>query len=64
MAKIATGPPASSGPEEGRSMRSTTDSANRKQIETHKLSKNNKDIIINIYKQSILTGVSEGPVGK
>src|SRR6185437_9922447 len=34
------------------------------QIETHKLSKNNKDIIINIFKQSILTGVSEGPAGK
>src|SRR6185369_11159953 len=34
------------------------------QIETHKLSRNNKDIIINIYKQSILTGVSEGPAGK
>ena len=28
-AKFAKGPPASSGPEEGRSMRSTTDSANR-----------------------------------
>ena len=28
-AKFTTGPPASSSPEEGRSMRSTTDSANR-----------------------------------